>query len=510
MEYVIQFRAIIETFNASEFELFCSKLYQQYNKRTLIIQSLFYLLLEESKQNNQQKCNKINKIAKNIIDLRKQSATHNASNTDNNTYHTPITINNLPSTLLAFTASYLQLSDQVSLTLSNRYICSSLISSPARFHSLNVPSWFERYKNNHGEQYQTYQLNKFNKFRLVKEIILWQGVTHSIPWLYLNLDTLKLRVFLSSEMDTMERIPEQSQLKHLSLYRLWLSSSNEEFFVNLMGKLKNIECLSLIDNFLENINLLTSGICIIARKLKAFIFDEGSHILRPTENRMENILASLGNQLESLHLSFGNYHTCSLKNKFDNLKELCIVENDYGRDVHLLVWLINNAANLCRFHWTISQRYFDKEFAINILRGLIGKESVEYISVKSKSFNMFQVFEKLFESEWNKNNLKIKWHFDGELDSERLKYIKCNLLDLVSAMDRSVVDDFMFIAVCKFNSKDNNFDIMREEWDEIGKVFLCQSWQNSAGTCRKIVIMNKDNKMCGYRERWTYSCAHCN
>eukprot|EP00483_Globobulimina_turgida_P011099 UN11120 len=26
---------------------------------------------------------------------------------------------------------------------------------------------------------------------------------------------------------------------------------------------------------------------------------------------------------------------------------------------------------------------------------------------------------------------------------------------------------------------------------------------------KQIIICNKQNKMCGYRERWLYSCVHC-
>eukprot|EP01084_Bolivina_argentea_P014970 27989_1 len=116
MQQVINFREAIDGFNQYEFQLFCSKMYKQYNKRELIIKSLFYLFLEESKHNQYDNVIKINKIVKTIMDSRKKSQVISKSIIKNNTSNTStkITINNLPSTLITNISSYLILNQQTS------------------------------------------------------------------------------------------------------------------------------------------------------------------------------------------------------------------------------------------------------------------------------------------------------------------------------------------------------------------------------------------------------------
>eukprot|EP01084_Bolivina_argentea_P138907 244443_1 len=147
MEQIINFRATIDAFNEYEFALFCTKMYQQYNKRQLIIKSLFHLFIDESKHNKYENVTKINTIVTNIMDLRKKKQLISESTVDTN--NAQITINNVPSPLLAHIASYLILSQQTSLIKCNRYICSSLLSSPSRILCVNE-FWYTLYKDNHG------------------------------------------------------------------------------------------------------------------------------------------------------------------------------------------------------------------------------------------------------------------------------------------------------------------------------------------------------------------------
>ena len=78
MEKLITFRAQCDKLNDNEFEMFCNQLLSKHDKRTLIVKSLFHLILntlDDDDENNI--VNEINEIIINIINLRKKNKSKN-------------------------------------------------------------------------------------------------------------------------------------------------------------------------------------------------------------------------------------------------------------------------------------------------------------------------------------------------------------------------------------------------------------------------------------------------
>eukprot|EP01084_Bolivina_argentea_P294534 506805_1 len=317
MDKIINFRASIDTFNEHEFELFCTKLYQDYNKRQLIIKSLFYLLLNDSKHNKYENAIKLNQITKTIMDSRKKKTVY-VSHSKSTKKNTEISINNLPSQLIAYTSSYLHLSEQTSLITCNRYIGASLLSSTSRINQLDERSWFNLYKENHGPQYIKYQMNKLNRFRMVRKMCIYsknvQDIYEPFPWHNLCLDTLQLKQFFFSTIEaensllkTAINILQQIQLKHLIISKMYVFADSETdikhctlLFQQLLKGNDKIECLSMDYMYCRNIQLVIPCINTLFQRLKGLIIGKiAGNAITP------QILPALGQQLISLHLGFG-------------------------------------------------------------------------------------------------------------------------------------------------------------------------------------------------------------
>ena len=67
MHQLIRFRTLLDTFSNFEFDAFINKLYNTFDKRSIIISSLFHLLLNEFKKNETNYITNVNKIILDII-----------------------------------------------------------------------------------------------------------------------------------------------------------------------------------------------------------------------------------------------------------------------------------------------------------------------------------------------------------------------------------------------------------------------------------------------------------
>eukprot|EP01084_Bolivina_argentea_P017737 33097_1 len=197
MEQIINFRSTIDDLTPPEFQLFCTKLYKVFNKRQLIIKSLFYLLIEDFKHNKCDHVSKLNQMTKQIMDQRKKNESLSLCTTISPINN--ITINYLASPLLSHLASYLTLPEQISFLRCNRYILSSLTSSLFTINQLIEHGWFSKYKNNNGPQYYKYQMIKLKRFRLIKDINIHrkniEELYCSFPWKIINFHTLRFIEF---------------------------------------------------------------------------------------------------------------------------------------------------------------------------------------------------------------------------------------------------------------------------------------------------------------------------
>ena len=128
MEQVIWFRTLVDTFSNIEFDIFINKLYNTFDKRSIIISSLFHLLLNEFKQNESSYIKNVNKIILDIIHSRNsklKSITLNPIKLEsvNNDKIAPISINDIPSALLSECASYLLHNEVLNnFQICNRYL----------------------------------------------------------------------------------------------------------------------------------------------------------------------------------------------------------------------------------------------------------------------------------------------------------------------------------------------------------------------------------------------------
>eukprot|EP01084_Bolivina_argentea_P014971 27990_1 len=516
MQQVINFREAIDGFNQYEFQLFCSKMYKQYNKRELIIKSLFYLFLEESKHNQYENILTINKIIKNIMDLRKEKHSLPKINTNN----TQITITNLPSPLLSNIASYTTLIEQSALMTCNRYICSSLGSSASRINRLMNFFWPTHYKHNHGNQYESYQIDKLNRFRMVKQIsfdAFHSPLFNSFPWNNLHLDTLQLHslcmtqdhsgvVIHDSIHDTIN-ILQKINLKRLSLSSATLGQTSD--VLNLMNANRNIECLSLDSIHCEDIVVLQKGLRDIFSRVKGLIFEY---------QILEELIEFIGNQLISLHI-----HTCSIAispnilppNQFNNLKELCVNE---CVNPDMVSHMINSATNLCRFSWTISDN-IDTDILKYILKTVVSeRQCIQYLYVDLSSFELFKILYSVFmENKLKRNKIKLVLYFGYNMQVEELKCLKNCLLKFVKILRDCVTDDFMFRLIIgalnyvMFHEINGVLDDAKTSYLIESETTITDTEENEdLGVQKQFVICNRGHKIQGYYEQWMHECKKCN
>ena len=153
---------------------------ETFNKRELITKPLFHLLLYQIKKNEYAQNIKINKIIKNIIDLKKNK--QKQPNNNNKSF------NKLPSSLIQSTATYLGTVSFMKFSRTNRWIAISLHKTPKPINQLKS-SWINEYKSNYGGHFEQYQIKKLDQFKKVRKISINLseiGAMHQ--WIWNNLD----------------------------------------------------------------------------------------------------------------------------------------------------------------------------------------------------------------------------------------------------------------------------------------------------------------------------------
>ena len=535
MEQALHLQSSLNNLTDDEFNLFSDQLFATFGKRTILTTSLFYLLLNYSKQNNDKTSLEINKILRNITNFKQK----NKNSTK--TLKLIPKFNNIPSVLIAETASYLNLQSYFNLNRTNRHCAIALHKSTLSLTNLLNKCWFQKFMCNYGHHLIAYQLLiNINKLRSVKRIaISWNDfkIMHSSYgiskiWKWNDLDLLTIHS-LRIDFDYIEPMSQiidiisKIQIKQLRIFDCLLLN-NDDFidFTKIICSNKNIECLSLPlltraqpDTGFDYtpFNKLTN--------LRGMILNLGIHFY-PTIF-YENIMNYLCQQLQSIHITLkvpwhtdnaldklldiclfrtnGILFSLQKKTKYPKLEELC-VDNLRFKE---MVYLIKLSSNLKRLHWNIishlnlniNQNTFIKlfdycPFLENVFIG--GHYNInELLSITNLIF--LNITKK-------KNDFKLKIESTISMNTIHVIFLEGNLLKSLNNLNQSVINWNLKIIIQI--GKRNFLHIKKNIIKKLKKKYMIDIMEDKSSKY-KISFSNKDNKINEYNTKWLFSCNHC-
>ena len=149
MEESILFRSMIKSLSTNEFNQFSDKIFEKFNVRELLTESLFHLLAYQGRNAlNTKYTNNINNILINIIHSRQDQDEDKEEEevTDSN----KISITNLSYDLVSNVGSYLDFYDSMKYRLINRHIYISCKQCPSSITTMPTHNagWFKKYTSN--------------------------------------------------------------------------------------------------------------------------------------------------------------------------------------------------------------------------------------------------------------------------------------------------------------------------------------------------------------------------
>ena len=535
MDQALAISSSLNNFTETEFNLFCDQLFDKFGKKPIMIQSLFNLLLNDSKQNNYKKSQEISKIIRNISNLQKK----NKNSTKISTFDA------IPSDMIAKTATFLDNRSFLDFSQTNKHIAISLNKSPLLITNLLSKCWFHRFITNHGHNLIKYQL-KFNikKLRMIKKIainwldfkIMYSTLGIQEIWQWNDLDLLSIHSFKIRNDYIKTFYPHF--LKLLSLINVKQLSLNDccildvkkfPYFMKLICCNERIKCLSLPQLIIEQ---TTTGYDYSFFKdlkgLKGLILKFEVQI-RPSPF-YENIMHYLYYSLQSLHISCklifetiynpyiqllhdglysNNEKFLGLKNdaKYVKLEELCV--NDFGSKE--IVFLTKFTRNLKRIHWNIlvnSNLNIVKNVYINLLNYC---KKLEYVFIGAHICIiklLIMIKEILNNIKERKSYFRLKIESKIEMDDYNVQYFNLNLLKLLYNLKNFVTKHWNLEIIIHIKKNDLLYIKKKMSNNDLQSKYVINMVQHN-DTKYKIAISNKKNKMNGYNVKWIFSCNHC-
>lgn len=230
----------------------------------------------------------------------------------------------------------------------------------------------------------------------------------------------------------------------------------------------------------------------------------------------KQILSKQSNQLQSFHLERDQWESYEVNDKirnYDNLQELCIANMSGDTFKHI----IKNTNNLKRFHWRLDYDKTTQQQEYNEIMNIILKQhrNLEYFAIEYSN-NIEAVVEPIHNILTHDVNGRYNLKFKIVLISMKdLNFVIDHLDKILKSMTDAVCNDFMVILDIS-----DSFRVLYEDFE-----IICLKYNNNKYLCRLIthsfnniddekciirfVIYNKNNKMCGFNERWIMKCPKC-
>ena len=508
MNDVIKFRLLADSLSDNEFNVFLSKLFNKFNKRQLILTSLFHLFNAQNRENQKKQTSNdqllvTTDIISSIVKSRKMNDKQRSTSiaTEQNKTLIPISITNLPSDIIGFCASFLEFDDYNSFQRCSRQI----------FIGCNDPNTISCIDNSKAinKLLESQQLTraKYPKLNHVAINISTKFIPHtpissnitSVALInrYRASGPAPLRPLLNSKMFHFDKI------RKLRLANHYCSAIAEEpdiqnyvkDFCDMLLKFSNIDFLQL-----RRMNMYCSvrgGHNILIthfendRVIKNVLQKLEGLCLRDTDEIICNLLLHhKSDQLTSLHI---DKNIAAPIKGLSKLQEVCIFNTDYNKIHNVTKTAKNLKRVLLRFNANdingLNQHF--KKALENVLADLLNQHTLEFIGIGiDKDIEI--VRNALGRMDMTQRDA-LKIHFDiyertgniKEYYDILRKNLSMNCHDYVLRFDCVLTEDM----------KDNV--TLKDNVDCADNVRI------------RVIDTNADCKFNGYMEKWTYWCD-CN
>lgn len=523
MDKAIHFRSVVDTFDDAEFLTFETKLFASFNKRQLIVKSVFLTVLNQIKHGELDDIHQINGICKSILDSRCKETGQKIKPVGAPQPSTAIDcmLDKIPSSVISHTASYLKRPEISLLMLCSRYTFMSC-STPSTFLSCDLSEPSPAFCAAH---------------RMATQVAIdacslsstYFGEAAS-NWNWRRLDRLTVDARMSNNLDLqyfeyLVHILRRSEVKQLVLNDLDLESDK-----SVRGLLEVLSAHTELEGVALRVYDNTEGLTLDHRDIQVRLKNLRGLALHNTARGASfcaGIVAALSTQLHSLHITEscrgrGMMSLSDGSTHFNNLQELCLTDVMYDVASNLLT----SSCNFVRIHLEESrwrqisnlgrqlQAMSVTEQCALISSVVAGCHKLRHLAL-TIAFDR-RVFEAIKESltvkttKWD--SFRLRMALDGILDAEAVRYIGEDIVAIADSLRESVLTDFVFSlkidtvneaeaqGMVKTLSSERNGSLYKIEVTHCQGKSVCQTL---------ILITNRHNDMCGYTEEWMFQCQSC-
>ena len=521
LQEVIKFRNLADSLTQTEFELLLSKLYNKFNKRQLILSSLFHLF------NSQNNCNHDNAEERNCNVTKTMDIISSIiKSRDTNYQQLPVskhqnkimTISNLSSDIIGFCASYLNFRSYKSFEKCSRHIYISC-NNPSTLQCIDSDLFIKNEENiDHLCKPQYLQLLKHKK---VTHLEIAMDHYRDMGYLYdealssnvtnlslIGADQESLAKFLSVAPCDFNKINNLQ----LDYYDVALDEdlNNDQVlleinkyvdtFCDLFMKTKNIKCLDLrrLNNTVGTAEVFEKLVSKlkddefrgnIFNKLEGFCFSvEGTEEI----HFYNELLKYFSDKLVTLHF---DALIAAPINGFPKLRELCIRRANYSK-----IDIMQTAANLEKIHLSFfaedinSLNQYNKNQLECILVELLNQKSLEYILINiNRDIDIILSVLKKINLQ-NRNEMRFFFSILQKSDYI-LEYIN-------TLRDKLKINSNDYVLRMGFVLTENMLDVAKKI--DIG--YTVKQHPMGRGKFMDVVWRNDGCKLNGFRADWIYAC----
>ena len=510
---LIRFRSLVDSLNDAEFDLFITKLFNKFNKRQLIVTSLFHLFYAQNRnKKNNQNLTLVTDMIRNIIHTRNinknkisliTSVTEDIADIQGHTGDAiKIHLCDLPRALIGECASYLHFNEYIQFQRSSRTIFFGC-NNPISLRYINKTMIFKNYNyQNLSESSNRYkQLAKYSKAESIEidvDKFLSMPSLHDIQisnniktLLITNSNALTLAAFLKTNSIKFENVTSLKlhnyQLLNLEFnHRDLVNTEYAKVFVDLLKRMVNLKFVELDINrslLSDTVNVIIATLQEpenkhILHKIEGFCFYGSSARYVPLYNEL---LRNTSDRLMSLHVD-----GCVHSNKgYAKLEEFCV----WRPTVLKLKNVISTAKLIKRVHLRFKGEEIGQDLFEQMVE-LFGGDDIEFISIKLDT-ELVKIGDAIIKAadKWNgKKRMKVVIHVTQKLEIVN-KYFK----EFTRKLEENV-DDWMLIFRCIIT--ENMLGYLNGNKGGVGEECTFRRW-------------NKGCKINGYKEKWLYPCI-CN
>jgi len=529
MDHLIRFRSLADSLTEMEFNAFISQMFSRYDRRQLLLSSLFHLFLSQisNREDSAPALGAIRMISA-IIKARDDEKTENALNgndvpppihpmsldsaeeasvneNDGEDASVPLTIQSLPAELIGECASFLPFDGYHSLLRCGRSLflgCTNPVTlrSVHRRDFLRCAAVPRDVLDRQHRKLLT--LRNVSHFGVDVAAFLEMGCLHQIPLsrhskslsLY-NSNQNTMRLFLATNSWDFGRI-EMLKLQRYAIE--WRPGADDvarcyaDTFCDILSRFRNLRFLqlqgmdvltnSIIDRFGSKL-LDQSFVDTVFAKLEGFCLYE-TDIMKALF--YDKLLFLTSDRLLSLHV---DAPIAAPPKGFENLREICIYNANYSK----IQCIIQSAKRLERVHLEFLANYIESASADSfrleeVLVALWGGPFINSISIKMDR-DIQIVKRALRRTPFAKRpQMRGKLYIKDEIEDA------IEWLDIMSNILRDCAEDYIFKFRCVLTQ------------NMVGRVstFGCK-----VGDILRLTRTNNECALNGYRQQWLYPCV-CN